>query len=61
MNAMDRCLSSAIPSRVSILGRDLLFVLCMNTVIAVRLNYGFQTGGTLVPPPPTPERNPRKP
>jgi signal transduction histidine kinase len=47
MNAMDRCLSSAIPSRLTILGRDLLFVLCMNTVIAVSLNYGFQTGGTL--------------
>ncbi|WER47253.1 sensor histidine kinase [Cupriavidus sp. WKF15] len=47
MNAMDRCLSSAIPSRLTILGRDLLFVMCMNTVIAVSLNYGFQTGGTL--------------
>ncbi|KWR88696.1 sensor histidine kinase [Cupriavidus sp. IDO] len=46
MNAMNRCLSTAIPSRLSILGRDLLFVLCMNTVIAVSLNYGFQTGGT---------------
>ena len=47
MNAMDRCLSSAHPSRLTMLGRDLLFVLCMNTVIAVSLNYGFQTGGTL--------------
>lgn len=40
-------MSCAIPSRLNILGRDLLFVLCMNTVIAVSLNYGFQTGGTL--------------
>ncbi|WP_439682776.1 histidine kinase [Cupriavidus oxalaticus] len=47
---MNRCLSTvatAPPSRLTILGRDLLFVLCMNTVIAVSLNYGFQTGGTL--------------
>ncbi|MGO4302436.1 sensor histidine kinase [Cupriavidus sp. RAF12] len=44
---MKRCLSTAIPSRINILGRDLLFVLCMNTVIAVSLNYGFQTGGSL--------------
>ncbi len=43
---MKRCLSTALPSRLNILGRDLLFVLCMNTVIAVSLNYGFQTGGT---------------
>ena len=47
---MNRCISTvatAPPSRLTILGRDLLFVLCMNTVIAVSLNYGFQTGGTL--------------
>ncbi|MEM5277044.1 sensor histidine kinase [Cupriavidus taiwanensis] len=51
MNAMDRCFThactAAIPSRLNILGRDLLFVLCMNSVIAISLNYGFQTGGTL--------------
>lgn len=41
-------MSCAVPSRLNILARDLLFVLCMNTVIAVSLNYGFQTGGTLV-------------
>ena len=31
-------LSCASPSRLNILWRDLLFVLCMNTVIAVSLN-----------------------
>ncbi|MEN7529185.1 MULTISPECIES: sensor histidine kinase [unclassified Cupriavidus] len=41
-------MSCAVPSRLNILARDLLFVLCMNTVIAVSLNYGFQTGGSLV-------------
>ncbi len=47
MNAMERCFATTIPSRLSILSRDLLFVVCMNTVIAVSLNYGFRTGGTL--------------
>ncbi len=46
MKSMDRC-PAAIPSRVSILGRDLVFVVCINTVIAVCLNYGFRTGGSL--------------
>ncbi len=41
-------LSCASPSRLNILWRDLLFVLCMNTVIAVSLNYGFRTAGTLL-------------
>ncbi|AOY93634.1 histidine kinase [Cupriavidus sp. USMAA2-4] len=44
---MKPCLALAVPSRFSILMRDLAFVLCMNTVIAVSLNYGFQTGGSL--------------
>ncbi len=38
----------AVPSRLNILARDLLFVVCMNTVIAASLNYGFRTGGSLV-------------
>ncbi|MGO4151624.1 sensor histidine kinase [Cupriavidus sp. YAF13] len=46
MKALDRC-PAAIPSRISILGRDLVFVLCANTIIAVSLNYGFRTGGSL--------------
>ncbi len=46
MKSMDRC-PAAIPSRISILGRDLVFVVCINTVIAVCLNYGFRTGGSL--------------
>ncbi|CAG2128157.1 sensor histidine kinase [Cupriavidus plantarum] len=44
---MNRCLYAALPSRLTILGRDLLFVICMNTVIALSLNYGFRTGGSL--------------
>ncbi|WP_020202701.1 sensor histidine kinase [Cupriavidus sp. WS] len=47
MKSLGRC-PAAMPSRVSILGRDLVFVLCMNTVIAVSLNYGFRTGGSLL-------------
>ncbi|AJG19867.1 sensor histidine kinase [Cupriavidus basilensis] len=46
MKALDRC-PAAIPSRISILARDLVFVLCANTIIAVSLNYGFRTGGSL--------------
>ncbi|WP_458761676.1 sensor histidine kinase [Cupriavidus basilensis] len=46
MKALDRC-PAAIPSRISILARDLLFVLFANTIIAVSLNYGFRTGGSL--------------
>lgn len=48
MKTLDRCLSTALPSRLTILGRDLVFVLAMNTVIAVSLNYGFRTGGSLL-------------
>ncbi|WP_454055948.1 sensor histidine kinase [Cupriavidus sp. Marseille-Q8015] len=44
---MNRCPRAALPSRLTILARDLLFVICMNTVIALSLNYGFRTGGTL--------------
>ncbi|TWG79664.1 hypothetical protein L602_000600000640 [Cupriavidus gilardii J11] len=47
MKATHRCFSHAIPSRLTLIRRDLVFVLIMNTVIAVSLNYGFQTGGTL--------------
>lgn len=46
MKSLDRC-PAAIPSRISILARDLVFVLCANTIIAVSLNYGFRTGGSL--------------
>ena len=46
LDRLDRC-PAAIPSRISILARDLLFVLCINTMIAVSLNYGFRTGGSL--------------
>ncbi|MGO4328720.1 sensor histidine kinase [Cupriavidus sp. 2TAF22] len=46
MKSLGRC-PAAIPSRLTILGRDLVFVLCMNTVIAVSLNYGFRTGGSM--------------
>lgn len=47
MKATHRCFTHAIPSRLTLIRRDLLFVLVMNSVIAVSLNYGFQTGGTL--------------
>lgn len=47
MKATERCLVTAVPSRLTMLTRDLVFVLAMNTVIAVSLNYGFQTGGSL--------------
>jgi len=47
INVMKPCLVPAVPSRLSILMRDLAFVLCMNTVIALSLNYGFQTGSSL--------------
>ncbi|MDF3887500.1 sensor histidine kinase [Cupriavidus basilensis] len=46
LDRLARC-PAAIPSRISILARDLLFVLCINTMIAVSLNYGFRTGGSL--------------
>ena len=47
ITATERCVRAAIPSRFTILGRDLLFVFCVNTIIALSLNYGFRTGGTL--------------
>lgn len=47
MKATHRCFTHAMPSRITLIWRDLVFVLIMNTVIAVSLNYGFQTGGTL--------------
>lgn len=37
----------AIPSRKTLWARDLLFVLVMNTVIALSLKYGFDHGGSL--------------
>lgn len=48
MRSTHRCFTHAIPSRLTLLGRDLVFVLVMNGVIAVSLTWGFQTGGTFL-------------